>query len=171
MRTLLGKRGVRVGFGGRQGGYEEAQKEVENLVRREGCEGYSGADLAALVREAGVIALKRMLGKLDALGMNHEQTGSVEGTERRADEEVGAENAEVQGVITVEVADFVCALGKVNPSVSVAQRRKYEALRNKFAGLPVRGGTGRAERVEMEKGGLGDGDNPGEAREQDAALA
>lgn len=148
MRTLLGKRGVRVGFGEGEGGNEEARKEVENLVRGEGCEGYSGADLAALVREAGVIALKRMLGKLDAMEMNHLQAGSVEGIER----EVGAEKAEV---IVVEVADFVCALGKVNPSVSVAQRRKYEALRNKFAGLPVRGGTGRAE-----KGAVGDGDNP-----------
>lgn len=168
MRTLLGKRGVRVGFGEREGGNEEARKEVENLVRGEGCEGYSGADLAALVREAGVIALKRMLGKLEASEMNHVQPGNVEGMERRADGEVGAEEAEV---IIVEVADFVCALGKVNPSVSVAQRRKYEALRNKFAGLPVRGGTGRAEGVEREKGAVGDGDNPERVGQRDAALA
>ena len=50
---------------------EQALKSVENFVR-ENCDGYSGADLAALVREAGVIALKRTLGTLDALGDDKE---------------------------------------------------------------------------------------------------
>ncbi|KAI5981903.1 P-loop containing nucleoside triphosphate hydrolase protein [Pisolithus albus] len=65
------------------------------------CEGYSGADIAALVREAGVAALKRPR-------------------------------------VLVTMCDFIWAAGKVGPSVSPSQRRKYEALRSKFAGLPVR---------------------------------
>lgn len=81
------------------------------------CHGYSGADLASVVREAGVIALKRALGRMDELP---------------ADAVVGS-----QDQVRVVLADFVGALDKVGPSVSEAQRRRYEALRNKFAGLPV----------------------------------
>ena len=98
------------------------QQMVEDLVR-ERCEGYSGADLAALVREAGVAALKRTLGALDAM-----DAGQLPGQPQ--------EEQRVQ----VSVDDFVQALDKVQPSVSVAQRRKYEALRSKFAGLPVEAG-------------------------------
>ena len=95
---------------------------VEQMVR-ERCEGYSGADLAALVREAGVGALKRTLGALDAM-----DAGEMAGEGERA------------GVVVVSVEDFERAMEKVQPSVSVAQRRRYEALRSKFAGLPVRAG-------------------------------
>ncbi|KAI0353669.1 AAA-domain-containing protein [Trametes cingulata] len=108
---------------------EAIQQTIDALVR-ERCEGYSGADLAALVREAGVAALKRTLGALDAMD---------------AEGEVGAAEARV----VVSVDDFVQALEKVQPSVSVAQRRKYEALRSKFAGLPVRvGKEEESKRVE-----------------------
>jgi ribosome biogenesis ATPase len=37
---------------------------IERVVG-ERCDGFSGADLAALIREAGVVALKRTLGALD----------------------------------------------------------------------------------------------------------
>ncbi|KAJ7510277.1 P-loop containing nucleoside triphosphate hydrolase protein [Mycena galericulata] len=75
--------------------------------------GYSGADLASLIREAGVSALRRTIGRPDEMD---------------------------DTTLTVILPDFVDALEKVGPSVSVAQRRKYEALRAKFAGLPVRVG-------------------------------
>ncbi|KAJ3479066.1 hypothetical protein NLI96_g9329 [Meripilus lineatus] len=104
-------------------------EDIEDDVRgraeqaiKERCDGYSGADLAALVREAGVVALRRTLGTLDAL----ERGGGG------ADEE--------QTDVQVQLEDFLGALEKVQPSVSVAQRRKYEALRSKFAGLPVKAG-------------------------------
>ena len=38
------------------------KEEIERVVG-ERCDGFSGADLAALVREAGVVALKRTLGR------------------------------------------------------------------------------------------------------------
>ncbi|KAI6037716.1 P-loop containing nucleoside triphosphate hydrolase protein [Pisolithus marmoratus] len=88
------------------------------IVIRERCEGYSGADIAALVREAGVAALKRVLGSLEGM---EEPEG----------------NQEKPRVLVTE-EDFARAAGKVGPSVSSSQRRKYEALRSKFAGLPVR---------------------------------
>ncbi|KDQ59108.1 hypothetical protein JAAARDRAFT_33836 [Jaapia argillacea MUCL 33604] len=103
-------------------GERDVKKEVEELVR-EKCDGYSGADLASIVREAGVMALKRTLGRLDLMGQGPEG---------------GAEEDEVK--IEVGLDDFVNAVDKIGPSVSVAQRKKYESLRNKFAGLPVRGG-------------------------------
>lgn len=94
-------------------GLQQERDSVEALVG-ECCDGYSGADLAALVREAGVIALKRTLGLLDDLDESMESPK-----------------------VTVSLADFVKALDKVGPSVSVAQRRKYQHLQSKFAGLPV----------------------------------
>ncbi|OBZ72212.1 putative AAA domain-containing protein C16E9.10c [Grifola frondosa] len=120
MRTVMRK----VPLGGGTVSPDDMRLVVETLVREQ-CEGYSGADLAALVREAGIVALKRTLGVLDMM-----------------DETVGGAVAGQQEV-RVQVGDFIEALGKVSPSVSVAQRRKYEALRSKFAGLPVR--VGREE--------------------------
>jgi len=80
---------------------------------REKCDGYSGADLAAIVREAGVCALKRVLGTLN------ENT------------------TEAKGAVYVDTSDFFQALEKVGPSVNATQRGKYLRLKNKFAGLPV----------------------------------
>jgi len=45
-------------------GAKAVMEGVESIVR-ERCEGYSGADLAALIREAGVIALRKMLDEMD----------------------------------------------------------------------------------------------------------
>ncbi|PFH51091.1 hypothetical protein AMATHDRAFT_59792 [Amanita thiersii Skay4041] len=104
----------------------QIREVVEGLVK-ERCEGYSGADLAAVVREAGVVALKRTLGALDRL---------------EGDGAVMSEPAKV--VVTAE--DFLKAVDKVGPSVSAAQRKRYETLRNKFAGLPV-----RAKRVKVDE--------------------
>jgi ribosome biogenesis ATPase len=92
--------------------YTPVGTDVEELVRGK-CDGYSGADLAAVVREAGIIALKRVLGT------------SMDG-------EGGADT-----VIVVQTQDFVKALDKVGPSVSMAQRKKYLGLKNKFAGIPT----------------------------------
>lgn len=120
---------------------ENVTEGVEKLVR-DGCEGYSGADLAAVVREAGVVALRRLLGSLEEMEGGEGQGGEVVGTVERW-------RGEASPRVVVMGADFVRAVDKVGPSVSVAQRRKYEALRTKFAGLPVRvkGDEGRIEEV------------------------
>ncbi|GJJ16253.1 hypothetical protein Clacol_010549 [Clathrus columnatus] len=86
---------------------------IEELIRAK-CDGYSGADLAALVREAAVGALKKVLGDLEFAG------------------EADGDN------VRVGIREFEEALENLGPSVSSAQRRKYEALRSKFAGLPVK---------------------------------
>ncbi|KAJ7746554.1 P-loop containing nucleoside triphosphate hydrolase protein [Mycena metata] len=104
-----------------------AESAVEQLVQ-DRCEGYSGADLASLVREAGVSALRRTLGRPDQMDVSAKADAAGDDS------------------LTVTLPDFVDALDKVGPSVSVAQRRKYEALRAKFAGLPVRVGKEEEEK-------------------------
>jgi len=101
-------------------GKEVVMRELLELVRSIRCEGYSGADLASLVREAGVVALRRTLGTFDA--MNNSTSDAMD----RGDE------------IMVGLNDFLQALDKVPPSVSAIQKRKYETLRSRFSGLPVK---------------------------------
>jgi ribosome biogenesis ATPase len=101
--------------------YDDAVGTGAAVLIRERCEGYSGADLAAVVREAGVVALRRVLGSLESM-----------------DEESAGGGAQERPRVVVMLEDFVRAVDKLGPSVSAAQRRKYEALRSKFAGLPVR---------------------------------
>lgn len=83
------------------------------------CEGFSGADLGALVREAAVAALTQAL------------PSSIE---EENDEMVSTKE---KPVVLIKAAHFEKALSKVFPSVSAQQRRKYENLRNRFEGTPV----------------------------------
>ena len=133
LRTLIKRVPVADGGGGGEGEREDVREGVERLVS-ERCEGYSGADLAAVVREAGVIALRRVLGSLEEMEETEGEGGHGEAGPR----------------VVVVAADFVRAVDKVWPSVSVTQRRKYEGLRTKFAGLPVRAkGDDGGARIEV----------------------
>ncbi|KAJ3879459.1 P-loop containing nucleoside triphosphate hydrolase protein [Lentinula edodes] len=125
---------------GSGGSRERALGFIEDFIRGGKCDGYSGADLKALVREAGVIALKRTLGLLNNLGMK----GVLD---TQATEPV------TSPTVFVQDTDFIQAQEKVYPSVSLAQRRKYEILRSKMSGLPVL--PARVGRVENEGDGNG----------------
>lgn len=100
----------------------EDRPDLRALVADKRCDGFSGADLGALVREAAVTALR------EALPVPRY---SEDGTEL-AESDVGEKSA-----VTIKHRHFEQALSKVNPSVSHQQRRKYEALRNRFAGIPI----------------------------------
>jgi ribosome biogenesis ATPase len=112
-------------------GRDEATSAIAQLAMDK-CDGYSGADLAALVREAAVGALRSVLlaGPPDKEKSNSEEDARIE----------------------VTLGDFVRALGKLGPSVSAVQRRRYETLRVKFAG----GRGGGDVRVRDEEGRAGD---------------
>ncbi|KAJ3731945.1 P-loop containing nucleoside triphosphate hydrolase protein [Lentinula guzmanii] len=84
---------------------------VEELVGSRKCDGYTGADVRALVREAGVGALKRSLGIL----------------------EDGFDEPLMN--VTVLPQDFFDAQEKVVPSVSEEERRRYEMLRDRMLGI------------------------------------
>ena len=107
-------------------------------------DGYSGADLAALVREAGVRALRRALGTtLEEMDL---RPGSSSGGAGGAAADAG-ERKDAEGERTLVLfEDFQAALEKVAPSVSKTQRRRYEALRETFASGGI-GGRERKERV------------------------
>ncbi|KAI0050523.1 AAA-domain-containing protein [Auriscalpium vulgare] len=135
MRTLLTRRRVPL----KAAGDENVGAHVEVLVRDK-ADGYSGADLAAIVREAGVSALRRTLGALDAM-----------------DKQVGLDlsgSGQPEELTTAQVTfdDFQTALDKVGPSVSRSQRWKYESLKNKFAGMPVGGGPHAGEKQKATEG-------------------
>ncbi|KAJ4002240.1 P-loop containing nucleoside triphosphate hydrolase protein [Lentinula boryana] len=84
---------------------------VEELVGSRKCDGYTGADVRALVREAGVGALKRSLGILDD----------------------GFDEPLMD--VSVLPQDFFDAQEKVVPSVSKEERRRYEVLRDRMLGV------------------------------------
>ena len=114
VRTLLVRRRVPLALPSTPSALSPADCVAE-MVGGERGEGYSGADLAALVREAGVRALRRALGTL-----------------REMDEGPDGPEKDAEGVVVL-VEDFQAALDKVAPSVSKVQRRRYEALRETFA--------------------------------------
>jgi ribosome biogenesis ATPase len=115
----------------------ELRQRILESVRDPRFDGFSGADLAALVREAGVIALRRTIAIWDA--PNVYTNTSINTTSSSGDQ------AEPKVIVGLE--DFEFASRKVGPSVSTAQRRKYESLRTKFSGavptvkIPEEGNT------------------------------
>lgn len=98
------------------------------LVASDSCDGFSGADLAALVREAASLALRGAL----------EEIGAFENDNDTGDTQLGP--------MVVGVAHFLAAAEKTRPSVSREQRKSYERMRDKYAGVPTRGRRTRAER-------------------------
>lgn len=109
---------------------------IEALVSSERCEGFSGADIAALVRESATVALRA---DLDLERDRQDQDGMEDG------------EREMKGVDAVTIEHFELAATKTRPSVSKEQRQKYERLRDKYAGVS------RVRRIREEKDELADG--------------
>lgn len=96
--------------------------DLEVVARNAGCDGFSGADLSALVREAAVSALREVFAMVE---MGDE------------DEEDHDAPRAVPPQVVVEMRHFMTAVVKTAPSVSASQRRRFATLRAKFAGQPV----------------------------------
>lgn len=115
---------------------EQTIQQGSEIVRLEAiahdarADGFSGADLAALVREAAVTALRETL----RLSMSSTDMATNEPGQGFSTQKAGSTPPSV----LVTHAHFVAALDKVSPSVSVAQRKKYANLRSRLAGLPTR---------------------------------
>lgn len=95
-------------------------------------EGFSGADLAALVREAAVLALRSTILLHNEADTQHERANPSTSNARRP-RGAGA-GAYSLGAVNVKVTQshFRAALDKIQPSVSAQQRRKYLSLKNKL---------------------------------------
>ena len=116
--------------------------DLQSIAYDAKLEGFSGADLAALVREAAVLALRETI-----LFRNSQPTPAVPAEKSRKREE-----DEVR--VTVMQSHFVAALSKIQPSVSAQQRRKYLSLRQKLQGsVPIgaeSAGSNRRARFEAD---------------------
>ncbi|KAI8322293.1 AAA-domain-containing protein [Martensiomyces pterosporus] len=88
---------------------------LDEIASDERCNGFSGADLAGLIREAAVAALRSVFfGKSDAGGESREQ------------------NAKRNQNILVTKEHFDTALSRIAPSVSASDMRRYESLRKMY---------------------------------------
>ncbi|WVQ86085.1 hypothetical protein IAT38_008253 [Cryptococcus sp. DSM 104549] len=136
---------------------EAAWGEIEEVVKSDKCDGFSGADIAALVREAATLALRAAL----------ERAGAFEA---EAEAEPAGEVARGADGVRVTPEHFRKAAVKTLPSVSREQRIKYERMRDKYAGVPTKGRRRREEGAEVGTGlvvgeGEGEGEGAGESGE------
>jgi ribosome biogenesis ATPase len=115
---------------------ESAWSGIASIAASESCDGFSGADIAALVREAASLALR---GALEAMGAFESDINTT---------------AIPQQKVYVTLDNFSVAANKTRASVSRDQRIRYERMRDKYAGVPTKGRRTRAEREldEAEKG-------------------
>lgn len=98
--------------------------DLKKVIMDERCRNFSGADIAALLRESSVLALKRNFFKTD-------QIQSV--LENDLDKEFEDLSVDVSNEeILVTMSDFENALKKIKPSVSDRDRLKYDRLNKKM---------------------------------------
>ncbi|PWN26847.1 AAA-domain-containing protein [Jaminaea rosea] len=100
---------------------EEGGVDLEAVAKDCRADGFSGADLANLAREAAVTALKAALAEARRAG--------------GADGQAASSNAVPR--VLVSQRHFLEALDKTSPSVSAAQRAKYRGLRSRLSGNPA----------------------------------
>ncbi|KAG0667700.1 Ribosome biogenesis ATPase rix7 [Maudiozyma exigua] len=98
--------------------------KFENIINDERCRNYSGADLAALVRESSILALKRSFFKTDDIQSVFDNNLDKE----FEDLTVGV--ADEQVLVTAN--DFSKAMSMIKPSVSDKDRLKYDKLNKKM---------------------------------------
>lgn len=132
-------------------------QEALNRIAVENCDGFSGADLAALVRESATLALR---GKLESVGAFEVDDGVLTFSGLPKDLDPANQSSAKEDDILVGEQHFLAAVAKVNPSVSAQQRRKYESLRNKMAGLPTKGGRKGGDLGEAGVGALNESGGP-----------
>lgn len=98
--------------------------DLEKVIADERCRNFSGADIAALLREASVLALKRSFFKTDMIHsvLDNDLDKEFE------DLSVGVPQED----ILVAMHDFTNALRKIKPSVSDKDRLKYDRLNKKM---------------------------------------
>ncbi|GAA5883500.1 hypothetical protein JCM3774_000585 [Rhodotorula dairenensis] len=120
--------------------------DLERIASSAKADGLSGADLSALAREAAVSALREMFSSIDLDGPAVDVAPQASYTAANpsallssssSSPATAGDNAAVVGPPRVSMRHFETALERANPSVSRQQRRRFEALRRKFAGSPL----------------------------------
>ncbi|KAI7832487.1 YLL034Cp-like protein [Gamsiella multidivaricata] len=122
--------------------------KLDMVASDERCENFSGADLASLVREAGMSALRSTLMKLNEMGKAGEKLDDNRGAQARQGliGEGGPSDDLLSTPITVSWHDFDTAFTKVSPSVSPQDKMKYDKLHVKFGG-----GSAKAKKLKQKQ--------------------
>ncbi|TKA57154.1 hypothetical protein B0A53_01110 [Rhodotorula sp. CCFEE 5036] len=110
--------------------------DLERIATSSKADGLSGADLSALAREAAVSALREMFSSIDLDGPAVDVAPQASYTAATTSAASNGTEAVPQPP-RVSMRHFETALERANPSVSRQQRRRFEALRRKFAGSPL----------------------------------
>ncbi|KAF9137651.1 hypothetical protein BGX30_010021 [Mortierella sp. GBA39] len=118
--------------------------KLEMVASDERCENFSGADLASLVREAGMSALRTTLKTLNSMGKAGEKLDDNRGHASLIDMD-GPSSDLLSTPILVAWSDFDTAFTKVSPSVSPQDRMKYDKLHIKFGG-----GSAKAKKLKQK---------------------
>ena len=112
----------------------EAGGDPCSLAASRACEGFSGADLASLVREAGVCAIREAVERADREGAG---AASVVASAGAQPPSAAAAPQPQSPRLVVRDAHFRAALRSVGPSVSRRDVRVYDALRSRLAPKPL----------------------------------
>ncbi|KAG0304151.1 hypothetical protein BGZ98_005874 [Dissophora globulifera] len=115
----------------------------------ERCEGFSGADLASLVREAGMSALRSTLKTLNAMGKAGEKLDDNRNLGLIGE---GPLDDILSTPITVSWFDFDTAFTKVSPSVSSQDKMKYDKLHIKYGGGSAKAKKQKQKQIETLQG-------------------
>ena len=119
---------------------------LEMIASDERCDNFSGADLASLVREAGMSALRTTLRSLNEMGKAGEKLDDNRGGQQAFIGMDGPSKSLLSTPILVAWSDFDTAFTKVSPSVSAQDRLKYDKLHTKLGG----GGSAKAKRLKQK---------------------
>ncbi|KAF9285805.1 hypothetical protein BGZ68_003548 [Mortierella alpina] len=123
--------------------------DMEMIASDERCENFSGADLASLVREAGMSALRSTLMKLNAMGKEGEKLDDHRSLGAAGLIGMDGPTAELlSNPIIVTWADFDTAFTKVSPSVSPQDKLKYDKLHLKFGGGSAKSKKQKQKQIE-----------------------
>jgi ribosome biogenesis ATPase len=126
-----------------------------SLAASRACEGFSGADLASLVREAGVCAIREAVERADREGGGAVSAAAAAVGVGAA----GKTRTQPQSQrLVVRDAHFRAALRSVGPSVSKRDVRVYDALRSRLAPKPLLVEEDEEEEGEKEKEKSGGGE-------------
>ncbi|KAL6941982.1 Ribosome biogenesis ATPase rix7 [Hanseniaspora vineae] len=104
---------------------------LEEIVKDERCRNFSGADLASLVRESSVLALKRKFFISDEFQSIAENDLDKEFEELTTKDDDISDSSTTKPLYVTKL-DFSYALKKIKPSVSDKDRLKYERLNKKM---------------------------------------
>ena len=96
--------------------------DLDEIAHSSRCDGYSGADCAALLREAGLAVLRK---------------SALDRKDRRA-----------AIPLQITMHDFKYAFDHVMPSVSKKDKVRYERMRDRMASARSRGGVGDEKKAE-----------------------